>query len=78
MPVHFSLWTTKITSLLHLPLTEIEVKDQLLMSTIESRIKEMDKMIGGRQDLIVVASLLGHVPNLAGLARTCEVKCKIQ
>jgi len=78
VPVHFSLWTPKITSLLHLPLTEIEVEDQLLMSTIESRIKEMDKMTGGRQDLIVVASLLGHVPNLAGLARTCEVKCKIQ
>jgi len=68
VPVHFSLWNPKITSLLHLPLTEIEVKDQLLMSTIESRIKEMDKMTGGRQDLIVVASLLGHVPNLAGLA----------
>ena len=47
MPVHFSLWTPKITSLLHLPLTEIEVEDQLLMSTIESRIKEMDKMTGG-------------------------------
>lgn len=54
-------------------LAEIEVEDQLLMSTIESRIKEMDKMTGGRQDLIVVASLLGRVPNLAGLARTCEV-----
>lgn len=54
-------------------LAEIEVEDQLLMSTIESRIKEMDKMTGGRQDLIVVASLLGRIPNLAGLARTCEV-----
>ena len=76
--MHFSLWTPKITSLLHFPLTEIEVEDQLLMSTIESRIKEMDKMIGGRQDLIFGASLLGRVPNLVGLARTCEVKCKIQ
>lgn len=54
-------------------LAEIEVEDQLLMSAIESRIKEMDKMTGGRQDLIVVASLLGRIPNLAGLARTCEV-----
>lgn len=43
------------------------------MSAIELRIKEMDKMTGGRQDLIVVASLLGRIPNLAGLARTCEV-----
>lgn len=54
-------------------LAEIEIEDQLLMSAIELRIKEMDKMTGGRQDLIVVASLLGRIPNLAGLARTCEV-----
>ena len=63
---------------MHFPLTEIEVEDQLLMSTIESQIKEMDKMTGGWQDLIIVASLLGHVPNLVGLAQNCEVKCKIQ
>jgi hypothetical protein len=67
-----------MTSQLLLRLTEIEVEDQLLMSAIESRIKEMDKMTGGRQNLIVVASLLGCIPNLPGLARTCEVKCKIQ
>eukprot|EP01018_Ginkgo_biloba_P005248 Gb_26193 [translate_table: standard] len=54
-------------------LTEMEVEDRLLMSTIESRIKEVGKMSGGRQDLIIVASLLGRVPNIAGLARTCEV-----
>ena len=28
---------------------------------------------GARQQLVVVASLLSKVPNLAGLARTCEV-----
>lgn len=26
-----------------------------------------------RQHLVVVASLVGKVPNIAGLARTCEV-----
>ncbi|XP_057858897.1 uncharacterized protein LOC131067769 isoform X3 [Cryptomeria japonica] len=54
-------------------LSDIEVEDQHLLSTIELRIKEMEKMTGERQDLILVASLLGRIPNLAGLARTCEV-----
>ncbi|KAH9305250.1 hypothetical protein KI387_009654, partial [Taxus chinensis] len=54
-------------------LTEIEVEDQLLSSAIELRIKELEKLTGERQDLILVASLLGRIPNLAGLARTCEV-----
>jgi tRNA guanosine-2'-O-methyltransferase len=27
----------------------------------------------GEQELTVVASLMDHIPNLAGLARTCEV-----
>ncbi|CAM6117416.1 unnamed protein product [Calypogeia fissa] len=50
-----------------------DVEEELLISSIESRAKELIRMRGGRQDLIVVASLLGRVPNLAGLARTCEV-----
>lgn len=50
-----------------------DAEAELLLESIESRAKELIRMRGGRQDLIVVASLVGSVPNLAGLARTCEV-----
>jgi tRNA G18 (ribose-2'-O)-methylase SpoU len=30
-------------------------------------------LAGGRQPVVLVASLVDKVPNLAGLARTCEV-----
>jgi hypothetical protein len=55
------------------PSTAAEAEEELLLSTIESRAKELIRMRGGRQELIVVASLLARIPNLAGLARTCEV-----
>ncbi|MCO5564236.1 hypothetical protein L7F22_017894 [Adiantum nelumboides] len=58
-----SLWT----------LSEMEKEDALLMTTIHSRTEDLMKMRGNRQELIVVATLLGRIPNIAGLARTCEV-----
>lgn len=33
----------------------------------------MNKLRAGRQQIILVASLIDRIPNLAGLARTCEV-----
>ncbi|KAL2636392.1 hypothetical protein R1flu_007871 [Riccia fluitans] len=54
-------------------MSEYDTESELLLESIESRAKELIRMRGGRQDLIVVASLVGSVPNLAGLARTCEV-----
>jgi tRNA guanosine-2'-O-methyltransferase len=47
--------------------------EELLLASKESRLKELGHMQGGRQELIVVASLIDHIPNLAGLAHTCEV-----
>ncbi len=47
--------------------------EELLLASKESRLKELGHMQGGRQELIVVASLIDCIPNLAGLARTCEV-----
>jgi len=51
----------------------IDAEEELLLASKESRLKELGRMQGGRQELIVVASLIDHIPNLAGLARTCEV-----
>jgi len=47
--------------------------EELLLASKESRLMELGHMQGGRQELIVVASLIDHIPNLAGLAHTCEV-----
>jgi hypothetical protein len=47
--------------------------EELLLASKESRLKELGHMQGGGQELIVVASLIDCIPNLAGLARTCEV-----
>ncbi|KAL3677602.1 hypothetical protein R1sor_027550 [Riccia sorocarpa] len=54
-------------------MSEYDTESELLLESMESRAKELIRMRGGRQDLVVVASLVGSVPNLAGLARTCEV-----
>ncbi|KAI5079464.1 hypothetical protein GOP47_0004943 [Adiantum capillus-veneris] len=54
-------------------LSGIEKEDALLLTTMHSRLEDLVKMRGNRQELIVVATLLGRIPNLAGLVRTCEV-----
>jgi len=51
----------------------INAEEELLFASKESRLKELGHMQGGRQELNVVASLIDRIPNLAGLAHTCEV-----
>ncbi|XP_010274499.1 PREDICTED: uncharacterized protein LOC104609816 isoform X2 [Nelumbo nucifera] len=55
------------------PLLEMEKEDQLLSQVLQSRTITMERIKSSRQQLILVASLLDRIPNLAGLARTCEV-----
>ncbi|KAI8530131.1 hypothetical protein RHMOL_Rhmol11G0031900 [Rhododendron molle] len=55
------------------PLREMEKEDRLLDDLLHSRSLAVEKIRGNRQHLILVASLLDRIPNLAGLARTCEV-----
>ena len=52
---------------------DLEKEDLLLDLVLHSRSVAMGKLRAGRQPLILVASLLDRIPNLAGLARTCEV-----
>ncbi|CAO2837876.1 unnamed protein product [Amaranthus hypochondriacus] len=52
---------------------EMEKEDQLLEQILQSRIISMKTLKENRQQLILVASLVDRIPNLAGLARTCEV-----
>ncbi|KAK9716282.1 hypothetical protein RND81_06G223200 [Saponaria officinalis] len=52
---------------------DMEKEDQLLEQILHSRIVSVEKMKANRQQIILVASLLDRIPNLAGLARTCEV-----
>ncbi|KAK2970368.1 hypothetical protein RJ640_012948 [Escallonia rubra] len=54
-------------------LVHMEKEDQLLDQLLHSRSVALEKLRAGRQDFILVASLLDRIPNLAGLARTCEV-----
>ncbi|KGN55820.1 uncharacterized protein LOC101213211 isoform X2 [Cucumis sativus] len=54
-------------------LHELEGEDQLLNQLLHSRSLSMENLRTNRQDIILVASLLDRIPNLAGLARTCEV-----
>ncbi|KAI7987820.1 putative methyltransferase TARBP1 [Camellia lanceoleosa] len=54
-------------------LMEMEKEDQLFDELLHSRSVAMEKIRGNRQQFILVASLLDRIPNLAGLARTCEV-----
>lgn len=51
----------------------IEKEDQLLEQLLSSRSAELQKLREGRQPFILVASFIDRIPNLAGLARTCEV-----
>ena len=53
--------------------TEIEKEDQLLDHMLQSRSLAMERFRSSRQQCILVASLIDRIPNLAGLARTCEV-----
>ncbi|KAI3821527.1 hypothetical protein L1987_09095 [Smallanthus sonchifolius] len=52
---------------------DVEKEDGLLDQSLRARNIAMGKLKAGRQQIILVASLLDRVPNLAGLARTCEV-----
>lgn len=52
----------------------MEKEDHLLDQSLRARNIAMGKLKAGRQQIILVASLLDRIPNLAGLARTCEVK----
>ncbi|XP_038906254.1 uncharacterized protein LOC120092116 isoform X2 [Benincasa hispida] len=54
-------------------LYEMEGEDQLLNQLLHSRSLSMEDLKTNRQNFILVASLLDRIPNLAGLARTCEV-----
>lgn len=51
----------------------IDREERLLQTTIHTRVEDLVRMRGNRQELVVVATLLGRIPNLAGLVRTCEV-----
>ncbi|CAI9095603.1 OLC1v1031591C1 [Oldenlandia corymbosa var. corymbosa] len=54
-------------------LADMEKEDQLLDQLLHSGNIAVQKLKASRQHLIIVASLVDRVPNLAGLARTCEV-----
>ncbi|XP_071917543.1 uncharacterized protein [Coffea arabica] len=54
-------------------LAAIEKEDELLDQLLHSRNLAMQKLKARRQQFILVASLVDRIPNLAGLARTCEV-----
>ena len=53
------------------PMDEYEI--QHCCSALRAALQAHEEAGGTRQDLIVVASLIDRIPNLAGLARTCEV-----
>lgn len=54
-------------------ISEMEKEDELVSQLLRSRSMEVERLKSGRQSLILVASLVDRIPNLAGLARTCEV-----
>ncbi|XP_027919590.1 uncharacterized protein LOC114178088 isoform X2 [Vigna unguiculata] len=54
-------------------MSEIERDDLLLDQLLQSRRSSLEQQKASRQNFILVASLLDRIPNLAGLARTCEV-----
>lgn len=51
----------------------MEEDDQLFNLAIEARKDAAETIKRSQQELIVVASLVDRIPNLAGLTRTCEV-----
>ncbi|KAJ3681791.1 hypothetical protein LUZ60_014364 [Juncus effusus] len=54
-------------------LGELENEDQLFNLVLKSRNEALERIKQSQQNLILVASLIERIPNLAGLARTCEV-----
>ncbi|XP_022735884.1 uncharacterized protein LOC111289259 isoform X8 [Durio zibethinus] len=58
---------------MYMQFLEMENEDDLLDQLLKSRSLAMERIRGNRQHIILVASLLDRTPNLAGLARTCEV-----
>ncbi|KAJ1299246.1 hypothetical protein BS78_01G517100 [Paspalum vaginatum] len=54
-------------------LSEMEEDDQVFNLALEARLHAAETIKQSRQELIVVASLVDRIPNLAGLTRTCEV-----
>ncbi|CAN1333845.1 Probable methyltransferase TARBP1 [Linum perenne] len=54
-------------------LLEMEKEIELLDQAVQTRRSDIKSMSEGRQQFIVVASLVDRIPNLAGLARTCEI-----
>lgn len=54
---------------------EMEKEDDLLDQLLKSRSLAMERIRENRLHIILVASLVDRIPNLAGLARTCEVCC---
>lgn len=53
--------------------SEMEEDDQVFNLALEARLHAAETIRHSRQELIVVASLVDRIPNLAGLTRTCEV-----
>ncbi|KAG0553292.1 hypothetical protein BDA96_01G581400 [Sorghum bicolor] len=53
--------------------SEMEEDDQVFNLALEARLHAAETIKQSRQELIVVASLVDRIPNLAGLTRTCEV-----
>ncbi|XP_073122421.1 uncharacterized protein [Henckelia pumila] len=54
-------------------LLEMENENQLLDQLLQSRGVIAEKLKTSRQQILIFASLIDRIPNLAGLARTCEV-----
>ncbi|KAK6146391.1 hypothetical protein DH2020_020260 [Rehmannia glutinosa] len=54
-------------------LLDMEKEDQLLDQLLHSRGMVVEMLKESRQQIILLASLVDRIPNLAGLARTCEV-----
>ncbi|XP_073307956.1 uncharacterized protein [Primulina huaijiensis] len=54
-------------------LLDMENEDQLLDQLLHSRGVIAEKLKTSRQQILIFASLIDRIPNLAGLARTCEV-----
>ncbi|PIN09245.1 tRNA (guanosine(18)-2'-O)-methyltransferase [Handroanthus impetiginosus] len=54
-------------------LSDMVNEDQLLDQFLHTRGVIVEKLKASRQQIILVASLIDRIPNLAGLARTCEV-----
>uniref|UniRef100_K4A4R6 tRNA (guanosine(18)-2'-O)-methyltransferase TARBP1 n=1 Tax=Setaria italica TaxID=4555 RepID=K4A4R6_SETIT len=62
-----------VTCLSPVLIAEIEEDDQLFNLALEARLHAAETIKQSQQELIVVASLVDRIPNLAGLTRTCEV-----